>query len=152
MQALIHLVLKPKKLKQNYDSYCNWPLAKLRPQMQTGKSEHRICQLWPGSDTTLHGCVTLKLIKSFQIFVFFRLVLWISSSSWLNVVSGALLKVMLVIRQGSKETCSLPFQTQKFKSVTLCSGHNCPVVLILCWTPHSLTSTANITSTSITLQ
>ncbi len=38
-----------------------------------------------------------------QILVIFRLVLWISSSSWLNFVSGVLFKVMLVIRGVLKE-------------------------------------------------
>ncbi len=58
---------------------------------------------------TTTGCAPLKLMQSFQIFVIFRLVLWISSSLWLNVVSGALLKVMLIIQRGFR---SLPFQNQ----------------------------------------
>ncbi len=37
------------------------------------------------------------------IFIIFRLVLWISSFSWLNVESVALSKVILVIWRGSKD-------------------------------------------------
>ncbi len=53
------------------------------------------------SDRSLTASV--KLIQSFQIFVFFRLRLWISSSSWLNVETGELLKLKLVIQQDSTE-------------------------------------------------
>ncbi len=61
--------------------------------MQTGQSERSIC----------HSCVPLKLMQYFHIFVIFRLVLWILSSLWLNVESGTLLKVMLVICRVLKE-------------------------------------------------
>ncbi len=47
---------------------------------------------------------------------------------------------------------SLPFQDQTLKSVTLCSGLDCSPVLIPSWTPQSLTSTANITCASLSLQ
>ncbi len=51
----------------------------------------------------------MKLKQTFLIFIIFRLVLWISSSSWLNVESGALLKVMLVFQRGLKEIYVLHF-------------------------------------------
>ncbi len=42
-------------------------------------------------------------MQSYQIFIIFWLVLWISSLLWLNIVSGALLIVLLIIQRGSKE-------------------------------------------------
>ncbi len=89
---------------------------KLRPLTQTGQSECSICLLFPRVQQ-LPSCAPLKLIQSFQLFVIFRLVLWISGSLWLNVVSGALLKLMLVIWQGSKE-------------IHVRSGQNCFHVLM----------------------
>ncbi len=81
-------------------------------------------------------------MQSFQIFFIFRLVLWISSSLWLNVVSLSLFEVMLVIWQGSKEINILHlFQNQTLKSITLCSGQNCSAVLISSYTHHSSKST-----------
>ncbi len=97
----------------------------------------------------LHGCTPLKLMQSFQILVIFWLVLWILSSSWLNVASGALLKVMLLIQRSSKEISVLTFQNQML-SVALCCGLNCSGVLIPHKTPHSLKSTAM--SALVTLQ
>ncbi len=79
----------------------NLPFPKLRSLTQTGQLERSICHMTIVGQ--LHGCAPWKLMQSFQIFFILRLVLWILSSSWLNVVSGALLKVMFVIRRGSKE-------------------------------------------------
>ncbi len=45
----------------------------------------------------------------------------------------------------------LIFQNQTLKSVTLCFGQNCSGVLVPCWTAHSLTSTANVTSALVTM-
>ncbi len=84
----------------------------------------------------LHGCAALKLMQTFQIFGIFRQVLWISSSSWLNVASEALLKVILFIQWVLKEICVLYlYQNQTLKSLTLCSGLICSPVLIPRWTP-----------------
>ncbi len=92
-----------------------WPFAKLRPLTLTGKSERSICLLCP-TVRQLHGCAPVKHMQSFQIFIIFRLDLWILSSSWLNTESGALSKVMLVIWQGLKEIYILyPSKIKRWK-------------------------------------
>ncbi len=104
---------------------------------QTGQSWRSICQLCPGSN---NYTALLKPRQTFQIFLYVRLVLWISSLLWLNVVSRALF-ILTLVWVKLKGTCvSLPFQNQTLKSVTLCCGQNCWDVLIQHQTLHRATS------------
>ncbi len=128
----------------------NSTCAKLRPLMQSGQSVYHLpalTRVWQ-----LHCCAPLKLMQSFLIFFIFRLVLWISSSSWLYIVSGTILKVLFGIQRGLKEIDVLYlFPKSNAEKCTVCCGPNCSAVLIPCWTPHSLTSTANIMPASVSL-
>ncbi len=55
----------------------------------------------------LYDCAPLKFMQAFKVFFICRPVLWISSLSGLNVVSGALLKVILFMLRVSEEIFTL---------------------------------------------
>ncbi len=96
---------------------------------------------WGPTATQFHK---LKFLLSFQIFIIFRLVLWISSSLWLNVESGLFLKVMLVIQQRMKEIYIF--------DLTKSNTEKCNIVLC----PHSplnhSPSTGNVMYALVTLK
>ncbi len=109
-------------------------------------------QSWGSTAAWTSGCAPLKLMQSFQISLFsgwsvdFKLIV---DKRW---VWGTFKSDPPDSTSFEGDLCSLPFQDQTLKSVTLSSGLNCSPVLIPSWTPQSLTSTANITCASLSLQ